>query len=70
VIHPRNILRFLKEVSDARMLYASDTIRASERFQPQEELSRVLCLDLPKQIEEKVLGLNAKTLLRSVGVEL
>jgi predicted TIM-barrel fold metal-dependent hydrolase len=70
VIHPRNILRFLKEVSDTRMLYASDTIRATERFQPQEELNRVLCLDLPKQIEEKVLGLNAKTLLRSVGVEL
>jgi predicted TIM-barrel fold metal-dependent hydrolase len=70
VIHPRNILRFLKEVSDAKMLYASDTIRASERFQPQEELNRVLCLDLPKHIEEKVLGLNAKTLLRSVGVEL
>jgi len=70
VIHPRNILRFINEVSDDRMLYASDTIRATERFQPQEELNRVLCLDLPADKEEKVLGLNAKKLLRSVGVEL
>ena len=49
VIHPRNILRFLEEVSKDRMLYASDTIRETERFQPQEELNRVLCLDLPNR---------------------
>ena len=70
VIHPRNILRFLEEVSKDRIMYASDTIRATERFQPQEELNRVLCLDLPKLLEEKVLGLNAELLLKSVGVKL
>ena len=70
VIHPRNILRFIKEVSQERIMYASDTIRSTEHFQPQEELNRVQCLNLSKEIEEKVFSSNARTLLKSVGVEL
>jgi predicted TIM-barrel fold metal-dependent hydrolase len=70
VIHPRNILRFIDRVSPDRIMYASDTIRNNERFQPQDELNRVLCLKLPGELEAKVFGLNAKRLLESVGVEL
>ena len=70
VIHPRNILRFIDEVSPDRIMYASDTIRSNERFQPQDELNRVLCLGLSKELEDKVLGSNAESLLSSVGVKL
>lgn len=70
VIHPRNILRFLNEVSPDRIMYASDTIRSSEKFQPQDELNRVLCLNLPKTLGAKVFGGNAKSLLKSVGVKI
>jgi predicted TIM-barrel fold metal-dependent hydrolase len=70
VIHPRNILRFIEEVSPDRIMYASDTIRSNERFQPQDELNRVLCLGLSKELEDKVFGSNARSLLSSVGVKL
>jgi predicted TIM-barrel fold metal-dependent hydrolase len=70
VIHPRNIIRFIERVSPDRIMYASDTIRSTERTQPQEELNRVLCLNLSNEVEEKIFGLNAIKLLKKVGVKL
>jgi predicted TIM-barrel fold metal-dependent hydrolase len=70
VIHPRNILRFIDYVSPDRIMYASDTIRSTEWFQPQDELNRVSCLKLSKELEEKIFGLNAGLLLKAVGVEI
>jgi predicted TIM-barrel fold metal-dependent hydrolase len=70
VIHPTNITRFTEEISPDRIMYASDTIRGYEKTMPQEEMDRVLNAGLPEKILEKVLGLNAEKLLRSVGVRL
>jgi len=51
-------------------MYASDTGRVRGGLQLQDELNRILCLNLPLEIEKKVLGENAAALLRSVGVRL
>lgn len=68
VIHPKNILRFVDEISPDRIMYASDTIKGYEKTMPQEEMDRVLNIRLPEIVLEKVLGSNAEKLLRSVGV--
>ena len=51
-------------------MFASDTIRGSEKTMPQEEMDRLLNVKIQKDIMEKILGLNAAKLLRSVGVEI
>ena len=68
VIHPKNILRFFDEISQDRIMYASDTIRGFEKTMPQEEMDRISNLKLPMNLLEKLLGKNAIKLLRSVGV--
>jgi predicted TIM-barrel fold metal-dependent hydrolase len=68
VIHPKNIINFVEEVSPNRMMFASDTIRGFEETMPQEEMDRVTQLNLSKDVLGKVLGENASKLLRSVGV--
>jgi len=70
VIHPKNVIRFIREVSPDRVMFASDTISSTEKFQPQDELNRVLCLDLTSEHRKEVLGENAVELLRAVGVDL
>jgi predicted TIM-barrel fold metal-dependent hydrolase len=68
VIHPKNIMRFVDEISPDRIMYASDTIKGYEKTMPQEEMDRVLNMRLPEMVLEKVLGSNAEKLLRSVGI--
>lgn len=70
VIHPKNILRFVDEISENRLMFASDTIKGYEKTMPQEEMDRVLNMGLPDNVLEKVLGVNAAKLLRSVGVKI
>lgn len=70
VIHPKNILRFVDEISEDRLMFASDTIKGYEKTMPQEEMDRVLNMGLQDNVLEKVLGLNAAKLLRSVGVKI
>ena len=70
LVHPKNVVRFIEEVSPDRIMYASDTLSIRGGLQPQDALERILCLGLPEQLEEKVLGGNAIELLRSVGVKL
>jgi len=70
LVHPKNVIRFIKEVCPDRIMYASDTVNLRGGLQPQDALNRILCLDLPSEYEEKVLGENAAMLLRSVGVNL
>lgn len=70
VIHPKNILRFVDEVSTGRIMYASDTARFFEKNMPQEELDRVLHLDLSEANLDKILRGNAEELLASVGVKI
>jgi len=70
VIQPRNIERFIDKVSPNRIVFASDTIRHHERTMPQEEINRVIKLNISKDNIKKIFGTNAKSLLKSVGVEL
>ena len=70
VIHPKNILKFVKDISEDRIMFASDTIRGSEKTMPQEEMDRLLNIKIQEDIKKKILGLNAAKLLRSVGVEI
>ncbi|MCW4048362.1 MAG: amidohydrolase family protein [Candidatus Bathyarchaeota archaeon] len=70
LVHPKNIVTFMDEVSEDRILYASDCLSIRGGLQPQDALNRVLCLDLPKKREEKILGSNALELFKSVGVQL
>lgn len=70
VINPKSIRQFIEEISQDRIMYASDTIKGYEKTMPQEEMDRVLNVGLSGKILEKVLGLNAEKLLRSVGVKL
>jgi predicted TIM-barrel fold metal-dependent hydrolase len=70
VIHPKNILRFIDEVSSDRIMFASDTIKGYEKTMPQEEMDRVLNMRLPDKVLQKTLGLNAEKLLKSVGVRI
>lgn len=69
-IRLRNLVKFVKEVSPDRLMYGSDTGSVRGGLQPQDELDRVLSLSLQKENENKILGGNAETLLRSVGVKL
>jgi predicted TIM-barrel fold metal-dependent hydrolase len=68
--HPKNVIRFIDEVSPDRVLLASDVLSIRGGLQPQDALNRILCLGLPKGQEEKVLGGNAVELLKSVGAEI
>ena len=70
VIQPRNIERFLDHVSTDRIVFASDTIRHHEWTMPQEEINRVLGLNISKDNMKKIFRSNAEGLLNSVGVEL
>lgn len=70
LVHPKNVIRFIDEVSPDRVLLASDTLSIRGGLQPQDALNRILCLGLPKEQEEKVLGGNAVELLKSVGVKI
>lgn len=70
VIHPKNVSKFFEEISQDRIMYASDTIRGYEKTMPQEEMDRVLNLNLPKSLLDKLLGKNAIKLLRTVGVKI
>jgi len=70
LVHPKNVMRLIQEVSPDRIMYASDTVGLRGGLQPQDALNRILCLELPTEQEEKVLGTNAVDLLKSVGVNL
>jgi predicted TIM-barrel fold metal-dependent hydrolase len=70
VIHPKNIRSFIDDVSPDRLMFASDSIKGYEKTMPQEEMDRVTQLNLPDYMLVKVLGTNARELLRSVGVAL
>lgn len=70
LVHAKNVIRFIKEISPDRIMEASDTGSIRGGLQPQDALNRILCLELPKKQEEKVLGANAVALLKSVGVKL
>jgi len=65
----RNLCKFVNEVSPDRLVYGSDTGKVRGGLQPQDELDRVLSLGLLKDHENKIMGDNAATLLRSVGVK-
>ncbi|TRO54118.1 amidohydrolase [Candidatus Bathyarchaeota archaeon] len=69
LVHPKNVIKFMDEVSEDRILLASDTLSVRGGLQPQDALNRVLCLDLPKNRLDKLLGENAVKLLKSVGVK-
>jgi len=69
LVHPKNIVVFMDEVGEDRILFASDTLSVRGGLQPQDALNRVLCLDLPKKRLDKVLGDNTIKLLKSVGVK-
>ncbi len=68
LVHTKNVVKFIDEVSPNRIMYASDTLSIRGGLQPQDALNRILCLELPKKHEERVLGGNAVELLKSVGV--
>jgi predicted TIM-barrel fold metal-dependent hydrolase len=70
VIQPRNIERFIHKVSPDRIIFGSDTIRSHEWTMPQEEINRVLKLNINKDNIKKIFGTNAESLLKSVGVVL
>jgi predicted TIM-barrel fold metal-dependent hydrolase len=70
LVHAKNVVRFIEEVSPDRILLASDTLSIRGGLQPQDALNRILCLGLPDEQEEKVLGGNAVELLKSVGADL
>lgn len=70
LVLPKNIVHFVNNVSPDRIMYASDTLSKRGGLQPQDALNRILCLDLPKDNRDKVLGGNAVNLLKSVGVEI
>ncbi|MBQ03544.1 hypothetical protein CL673_02380 [Candidatus Bathyarchaeota archaeon] len=70
VIHPKNICSFINDVSPDRLMFASDTIKGYEETMPQEEMDRVTQLNLPDEIMVKILGTNARQLLKSVGLTL
>jgi predicted TIM-barrel fold metal-dependent hydrolase len=67
VVYPNTIVRFINEVSSDHLMFGSDTIRFYETTMPQEELDRVLNLDLAKTTIDKILGKNAERLLKKVG---
>jgi len=69
LVHPKNIVKFMDEVGEDRILFASDTLSIRGGLQPQDALNRVLCVDLPKKRLDKVLGGNTVKLLKSVGVK-
>jgi predicted TIM-barrel fold metal-dependent hydrolase len=70
LVHPKSVAKFIEEIDSDRVMYASDTLSVRGGLQPQDALNRILCLNLPSDQEEKVLGDNAVNLLRSVGVNL
>ena len=70
LVHPKNIVTFMDEVSEDRILYASDTLSIRGGLQPQDSLNRVLCLALPKERKAMSLGKNAANLFKSLGVKL
>jgi predicted TIM-barrel fold metal-dependent hydrolase len=70
LVHPKNIVTFMDEVSEDRILFASDTLSLRGGLQIQDALNRVLCLELPKGRKAKILGKNAIKLFKSAGVEL
>jgi len=70
LVHPKNVIKFIKEVSPDRIMMASDTFSIRDGLQPQDALNRIKCLDLSPEHEAKVFGQNAIALLKSVGVEL
>lgn len=70
LVHPKNIVTFMDEVNEDRILYASDAVSVRGGLQPQDALNRVICLDLPKERKAKILGKNAANLFKSVGVKL
>lgn len=70
VIQPRNIERFIKNVSSDRIVFGSDTIRNNEWTMPQEEINRVLKLNISENNLKKIFSVNAESLLKNVGVEL
>lgn len=70
LVHPKNVIRFINEVSPDRIMFASDTVGLRGGLQPQDALNRIQCLGLSSELEEKVLGENAATLLESVEVKL
>lgn len=69
LVHPKNITLFMDEVSEDRIIYASDTLSVRGGLQPQDALNRVLCIDLPEERRNKLLGGNALGLFKSVGVK-
>ncbi len=70
LVHPKNVLTFLDEVSEDRILFASDTLSKNGGLQPQDALNRILCLELPNKLERKILGENTIKLLEKVGLKL
>jgi predicted TIM-barrel fold metal-dependent hydrolase len=68
--HPKSVISFIDKVSSDRVIHGSDTLKVRGSCQPQDALNIILCLNLPSEYEKKVLGENAATLLRSVGVKL
>lgn len=70
LVHSKNVVKFIEEVSPDRIMMASDALSIRGGLQPQCALNRILGLGLPKEQEEKVLGGNAIELLKSVGVNL
>jgi predicted TIM-barrel fold metal-dependent hydrolase len=69
LVNVKNIIKFMKEVSPDRIMYASDTLGIRGGLQPQDALNRILCLDLSKNDNEKLFEGNAIKLLRSIGVK-
>jgi predicted TIM-barrel fold metal-dependent hydrolase len=70
LVLPKNVAKFIEDVSPDRVMYASDALSIRGGLQPQDALNRILCLELPKMMEQKVLGGNAVELLKSAGVDL
>ncbi|MBN2334483.1 amidohydrolase [Candidatus Bathyarchaeota archaeon] len=70
LVHPKNVVTFMDEIGEDRILYASDTLSIRGGLQMQDALNRVLCLDLPEKRRRKILGENTLKLVRSVGVDL
>ncbi|MFW9929566.1 MAG: amidohydrolase family protein, partial [Candidatus Thorarchaeota archaeon] len=70
LVYVNNIKRFIDEISQNRIMFASDTLSERGGLQPQDALNRVTCINLPKEKERLILGENASRLLRSVGVKL
>jgi hypothetical protein len=70
LVHPKNIVRFMKEVSPEKIMFASDTATLRSGLQPQDALNRILSLELSKKENEMLLAGNAIKLLKSVGVKI